>query len=606
MKYKGFFIGLIGEIILEILLIAYISKRASKKSAIAKYFKYTIMCTIGWCVAIEIQVLVLNYFPNISPLYVDYIVYPFVVLSPVALFYTAISMYSDKNFKANKIYSLLFIIPLLTLFIIWTNQVHHLFYKEYSINVQNTVFGPYFYIHSLYTYGLFAVDMYLLIRNTVKHTGAFSMQTILISVGVLIPIILNILGMTVFVLDMNIFVTPMSLFFTLICMTISIFKYDFLNITSVALKNIVNQMSDLYIILNRDYQVLDCNEPFEIAFNKKKYQIVGKNINELELINKLQMQSKKIGNYLDHARKTNKVYKLNAKIADENKYYNIEISGIYEKKQFVGILVLFKDITQHILDMEELKNNQNTLMERERLASLGQMIGGIAHNLKTPIMSIAGAMEGMSDLIREYDESIDDPEVTKEDHHAIAKDMQEWVSKVNSYDSYMSDIITAVKGQSVNMNDDNSSVFTVDELLNRINILMKHELKNAFVTLNVLTKTSEKTKIVGNINSLVQVVNNLISNAIQSYDGVPNNVIDLIIDKKDDNIIISVVDHGKGIPKEVQEKLFSEMVTTKGKNGTGLGLFMSYSTIKGHFKGDMNFTSKVGVGTTFNITIPSK
>ena len=92
MKYKGFSIGLIIEIIMEILLIAYISKRASKKSSIAKYFKYTIMCIIGWCVSIELQVLVLNYFPNISPLYVDYIVYIFVVLSPVALFYTAISM----------------------------------------------------------------------------------------------------------------------------------------------------------------------------------------------------------------------------------------------------------------------------------------------------------------------------------------------------------------------------------------------------------------------------------------------------------------------------------------------------------------------------------
>ena len=76
--------------------------------------------------------------------------------------------------------------------------------------------------------------------------------------------------------------------------------------------------------------------------------------------------------------------------------------------------------------MKALKQNQEMLIERERLATLGQMVGGIAHNLKTPIMSIAGAMEGLEDLIREYDESIDDPDVTKEDHHAIAKDMSNW------------------------------------------------------------------------------------------------------------------------------------------------------------------------------------
>ena len=58
------------------------------------------------------------------------------------------------------------------------------------------------------------------------------------------------------------------------------------------------------------------------------------------------------------------------------------------------------------------------------------------------------------------------------------------------------------------------------------------------------------------------------------------------------------------MPKDVQEKLFKSMVTTKGKNGTGLGMFMSYSTIKGHFNGEITFDSKVGYGTTFKIFIP--
>jgi signal transduction histidine kinase len=80
----------------------------------------------------------------------------------------------------------------------------------------------------------------------------------------------------------------------------------------------------------------------------------------------------------------------------------------------------------------------------------------------------------------------------------------------------------------------------------------------------------------------------------------------LIIDKKDDNIVISVSDHGCGMSDEVKNKLFKEMITTKGHNGSGLGLFMSYSTIKGNFKGDIKFTSEVGKGTTFNIILPRK
>ena len=65
-----------------------------------------------------------------------------------------------------------------------------------------------------------------------------------------------------------------------------------------------------------------------------------------------------------------------------------------------------------------------------------------------------------------------------------------------------------------------------------------------------------------------------------------------------------VADHGCGMPNDVKDKLFKEMITTKGKNGTGLGLFMSYSTIRGHFNGNMTFESEIDKGTTFKIVLP--
>ena len=134
-----------------------------------------------------------------------------------------------------------------------------------------------------------------------------------------------------------------------------------------------------------------------------------------------------------------------------DKYFSIEISSISSKGKSLGTLVLFKDVTQHILDIQTIESNQEVLMEKERLASLGQMIGGIAHNLKTPIMAVAGAVEGIHDLSKEYRDSIGDPEVTIEDHHAIADDMDEWIEKIKTHLSYMSDVITAIKGQAVEL-----------------------------------------------------------------------------------------------------------------------------------------------------------
>ena len=267
----------------------------------------------------------------------------------------------------------------------------------------------------------------------------------------------------------------------------------------------------------------------------------------------------------------------------------------------------FNDIQEMTkINIQQIHDNQDILMERERLASLGQLIGGIAHNLKTPIMSVAGAAEGLEELIKEYDESIDDPLVNSQDHHDIAKDMETWIPKIRTHLEYMSDIITTVKGQAVALVNNEDDSFTVGELIKRVNILMKHELKNAYIYLNVLMKTDENQVLKGNVNSLVQVVNNMISNAIQAYDGKHDQNIELEISKKGSDVIFSITDFAGGLPEEVQDKLFKEMVTTKGKNGTGLGLYMSYSNIKAHFGGDITYKTESGKGTTFNIIIPIK
>ena len=273
--------------------------------------------------------------------------------------------------------------------------------------------------------------------------------------------------------------------------------------------------------------------------------------------------------------------------------------------EFGTLIVSFNKIQELTKNnIQQIHDNQETLMEKERLASLGQLIGGIAHNLKTPIMSISGAAEGLTDLIKEYDSSIDDPEVNSQDHHDIAKDMESWVSKIKTHTEYMSDVITAVKGQAVTLSNETDISFTIEELLKRVNILMKHELKNAIVYLNISMKTDENLIIHGDVNSLVQVINNMISNSIQAYEGKTDQTIDLIVEKQENNLLISIKDYGSGMSEKVKDKLFKEMITTKGKNGTGLGLYMSYSTIRAHFNGNITVESEEGKGTTFTITLP--
>ncbi|MBR3614966.1 MAG: GHKL domain-containing protein [Clostridia bacterium] len=271
----------------------------------------------------------------------------------------------------------------------------------------------------------------------------------------------------------------------------------------------------------------------------------------------------------------------------------------------IGDLVIaFNDIQKlNNEQLEEIHNKQNMLIERERLASLGQMVGGIAHSLKTPIFSISGGVTELTDLVNEFDASIGNPTVNDEDMHDIAKDMNTWLQKIKNQVSYMSEVITTVKGQAVSLSGDDTVEFTIKELFNHTNILMKHELQSALVTLNIINKVDDNTILKGNINSLVQVLNNLISNAIQAYKKEPNKSIDLIAKENDNNILIIVKDYGPGIPDNIKEKLFKEMITTKGKEGTGLGVFMSYSMIRAKFNGDIKLKTS-SEGTEFTIYLP--
>ena len=458
-------------------------------------------------------------------------------------------------------------------------------------------------VHSVYTFALLILAIFILFKYSFKTSGFFSKQSLLIVLGALIPLVVNLLGMLG--IPMTVYLTPICFALTILFFALAVFRFGLMKVTPIALQTIVDKISDGYLVLDENGIITDFNATVLKMFKLDGNYIRGKNLFDIvNTGNYFSVNTEKLKNCIDIAKDTPDTFHFEKKLVNEDKYFNIEINSIQNDKTFLGILVLFKDTTQHMLDMQTIKNNQNMLMERERLASLGQLIGGIAHNLKTPIMSISGAAEGLTDLVKEYEASVGDPEVTVQDHHDIAKDMKDWIDKIRSYTEYMSDVITAVKGQAVTMSEEQAVSFTLDELVKRVNILMKHELKNALVELNVSMKTDEKTVLKGNINSLVQVINNMVSNAIQSYDGKPDNKIDLILSKQDNNVVISVKDYGMGLPDEVQQKLFKEMITTKGKNGTGLGLFMSYSTIRAHFNGNITFETSKGKGTVFNIILP--
>lgn len=597
--FYSFTIGVLLAVIL--ILFIYFLKKINK-TQLQQMFCINMVLMITSCIFIFLQ-MQLSGPLNIKPVYFAYFYYIGIVFFPIALYFT-VSIFTNIKIKFKKSYLLLFIIPIVCLLGLWTNDRYGLFFKNYDINLDKCEFGPLFILNEIYSNILYLISIFKLLKYFGKNAGLFASQLNLFLVGIIFPFFLNILGILKLI-DVTIYITPISLSISLICFTLALFRFQLLDTLPIALTKIVDRISDGYIVLNEKNIITDHNFPFLQIFEIENIEIDSRHLFDLLSLDTFDGLNEETAiGALKSVRDSNETLVFEQEFSNLKKYLRFEINCIRNNNIFIGSLILVKDVTEHHKDLEIIKSNQNILMEKERLASLGQLIGGVAHNLKTPIFSISGATEGLNDLIEEYKSSITDETVTVQDHLEIAHDMSVWVNKIKEHLEYMSDVITAIRGQAASFTDNTYETFTIDELIKRVNILMKHELQQALVTLNITYNLTGEVKLQGNINSLIQILNNLISNAIQSYEGVPNKVIDMNISNTEKNLKISITDYGVGIAPEIKERLFKEIISNKGKNGTGLGLFISYSNLKAQFNGDLKFESEPGKGTTFEVILP--
>lgn len=510
---------------------------------------------------------------------------------------------SEKGFSKKSL--LLFIVPIVTLIIIWTNDMHNLFFAQYPTPTQAPETGIYFYVHALYSYVCLLIGFIYLSYFAIKNSGIWSAQAIAILIGNIVPFVVNICY-TIGVPGFNAYSTPIAFTATVAMYILAMFRFSLLKSTPIALQTVINRISDSFIVVDPELNIVDYNKPLIDNFHYFSALRKGENFNTLlKDSNRFNLEAQEFLDTILEAAKQNTtlVKDIETEIEGQKQYYTVEFTPISRRGKAIGIIVLFKNISQHIRDMEKIQENQGILLERERLASLGQLIGGIAHNLKTPIMSVAGGIDQLQWLSKEYASSIDDPEVNSQDHKEIAAEMQQWLGKMKMHMGYMSDIISTVKDQASKFNNPGKAWFTIDEMIKRVKILMHHELikNNCVFKENLLVNTN--LKIAGDINSMVQILDNIIVNAIQAY-GSKGGEISMKMTMEEDKLLIAISDYGPGIDDEVKDRLFKEMITTKGKHGTGLGLYMSFSTIKGMFRGNMWFESSVGKGTNFYIQLP--
>ncbi|MGI5970974.1 MAG: histidine kinase N-terminal 7TM domain-containing protein [Oscillospiraceae bacterium] len=542
----------------------------------------------------------------------DALTQPSAAFAPIFMLMIAMTFVSGVE-KMPRKWLLLFIIPVITNIVVWTNPLHHLHYRVFSVFREELVFGPYIYVNGAYNYICTIVALFITLRFAIKSKSrVYLMQGLLFTIGDVGPLIVSILA-TTGIVKMNIASTPLSFILILIFHYIAIYRLHMLDIKPIATQHVLDCISDCYMVLAENGLVLSSNMPFREIFGRlygiyenrylsdcvKAEDIAGKTAIYNLLTNVESCRNSR--STISYEQAVN----LKTDSGEYQKlYYIAEITPLIIRDKLNGFVVIFKDITQVKRSMQQLQDSQRHMMENERLAFLGQMVGGLAHNLKTPIMSISGCMFAEESLINEALESLGDPEVTEDDYREIFAEMQDWVQKARESCAYMSDIITAIKGQAANASTSAEDVFTLDELIKRSTLLMRHELM--INGCHLVPEYDPNTEIVlnGDINNLIQVLNNLISNAIYAEKLTNGDKIYIGIEQDDTHLSLYVRDTGPGVEPRVKQRLFKEMVTSKGSAGTGLGLYISNAVVRGKFGGYMWVRDVPSGGAIFGFAIP--
>ncbi|PTM02926.1 MAG: hypothetical protein DA407_14630, partial [Bacteroidetes bacterium] len=262
---------------------------------------------------------------------------------------------------------------------------------------------------------------------------------------------------------------------------------------------------------------------------------------------------------------------------------------------------------------EDLKITQKQLVQSEKMASLGELTAGIAHEIQNPLNFVNNFAEVNTELIEEMKEELEKGNL--EEVQDLANDISENEKKIMFHGKRADSIVKGMLQHSRNSNGKKEPT--------NINALADEYLRLAYHGLRAKDKSFNATMVtdfddtIGTINIIGQdigrVVLNLITNAFYVVDekkksGIENYepTVSVSTKKRGTTTEIRITDNGNGIPESILNKIFEPFFTTKptGK-GTGLGLSMSYEIITQGHGGDLKVETKKGEGTTFIITLPN-
>ncbi|MGC6418587.1 MAG: sensor histidine kinase [Bradymonadia bacterium] len=280
----------------------------------------------------------------------------------------------------------------------------------------------------------------------------------------------------------------------------------------------------------------------------------------------------------------------------QNSVYELDLEFV----PALSYINIYANDMTHLIELEDARAN---LIQKEKLAVLGRLVAGVAHELNTPIGVSLNAADVLADEAIDLKAKFESGQLRKSTFADGVERLIEAASLVRSNATRAAELIKSFKGVAVDQA--NSGVR---------HIQLKPYLQQVLTSLGPYTKREKLTvDVVGpdvgmhiSAGPLSQVVTNLVQNAaVHAYQGQGGHV-DIIINlNRPEWVDLTIRDRGVGIPEEALSRVFEPLYTTRfGSGGSGLGLHICYQTVSELLHGTITLESRLGEGTEFMIQLP--
>lgn len=365
------------------------------------------------------------------------------------------------------------------------------------------------------------------------------------------------------------------------------FYYKSLKESELLYKSIFEFSADGYIILSKHNTVTYCNKKFSEIFGYDFQEITDKNIYEL------------IGGETDNS---GLIRKEKRKRKDGTEIMVEVVSTQVTVKHSPVTLERYTDVTEITRLEEEAKLQQLKMQQTDKLASLGLLVSGVAHEINNPnnfislnIPYIEQYFNEIFPILDEHASENPDFKIGKIDYKLFKDDLKDLLTDLNEGSKRITSIVNELKNFAKVEPDEVNATFEINELFNSTLRLLMPQIKSK--NCNILFSNEKEYKIKGSKQKIGQVIINCLTNSLDAIEKDTGEISISFVEEKN-KLTCLIKDNGKGIDASVMKHIFDPFFTTKLKEGgTGLGLSVAKSIVEtmGH---SISIESEKGKGTT--------